>query len=126
MTQKKESQAEAKPFFKARLEMTVIHKDYIRYRVIPEDDNPVPIGFSHLQFERTILKDGRRIPVFPVDDNFNPDFINQDLSDASPYTEAEAEIMTEELKKVADKAFKKMKDNQAEFRKYQTLELVIQ
>ena len=67
MAEKKKAKKE--PIFTADLQLTRISTDNVRYRVINHEGIALPI--SHLEFSR----DG-----FPVDDDFNMDFIMNDFT----------------------------------------------
>ena len=58
-----------KPIFSADVQLTRINENNVRYRVINHEGIALPI--SHLEFAR----DG-----FPADDDFNMDFIMNDLA----------------------------------------------
>ena len=57
------------PIFTADLQLTRINENNIRYRVINHEGIALPI--SHLEFDRS---------GFPADDDFNMDFIMNDLA----------------------------------------------
>lgn len=57
-----------KPFFSADVEMTRISKFNVRFRVLNHEGATLPL--HHLEFARS---------DFPIDDDFNMNFINADL-----------------------------------------------
>lgn len=74
-------------FFRAELELTRISKNNVRYRVVnPSGAAP---DVHHVQFDRS---------EFPVDDDFNMDFIMNDLAKDGDDNEPSKEMLDKQKK----------------------------
>ena len=100
------------PFFEADLELIQIAPSFVRYRVTNAKGYPVE-GLSHLQISR---RDEFDLPTFPIDADFNTDFMNQDLE--------AAEKIDIDRKRGPD-VFKKMIEKQKRFRPFMKRKIVI-
>lgn len=122
MTKKK---SEPKSFFTADLELTAIDRRLMHYQVI-NPDGAIINDLPHLTMARYVIKEGKPIKsTFPVDDDFSLDFMNKDLENTEPYSESEAEAMSEDEKRNAEKSFAGLVKKQENFKKFQRLQLTI-
>jgi len=102
--------AEVKPLFEGKLRMTAINKDYIKFEVIPEEGTAVLPGFSEIAIDRSKMVKGKKVLVFPVDDNFNFAFMDAKIQESE---DTPNEVIDE------------IRERQKEFNRYRKLKLVI-
>ena len=100
-----DDEKKAGPFFSAKLRLRDIGKKVLTYRIYTDEKKGSgTLNQEHITIDRAL---------FPVDDDFNMDFMSSDLSGLK----ASGDVKAEDIRKIQKK--------QAEFRKCLEFDLII-
>jgi len=116
MAKGKKEKEERKVFYTADLELIVIDEKQLKYRI--NDGEGAPFNFHHA----ILMRDDK---IIPRNEMFTMDFLNKDLSQLRPYTEDEAEVLSEKEKKLYEDALEDTVKLQKKYRIFKDMKIEI-
>jgi len=116
MAKEKKEKKERKVFYTADLELIVIDEKQLKYRI--NDGEGAPFNLHHL----ILMRDDK---IIPRNEMFTLDFLNKDLRQSRPYTEDEAEVLSEKEKKLYEDALEDTVRLQKRYRIFKNMKIEI-
>lgn len=102
--------------FEANLKLVTINRYVMRYEVV--NAKGLDADVTHIEFARHLHSSDPVLSPFPIDDDFNMDFLEADL-------DSDAYLPPDPNELIDVDAVKASKKKQKEFRKWRNLRLVI-